>query len=58
MQKTLLAFAAAVAVTGTALAGQAARSFYHLKTTTLVGNKPVDLGSYRGKVTLAVNLAS
>ena len=58
MQKTLLAFAAALAVTGTALAGQAARSFYDLKTATLVGNKPVDLGSYRGKVTLVVNVAS
>jgi glutathione peroxidase len=58
MQKTLFAFAAALAVTGIALADQAARSFYDLKTTTLVGNKPVDLGSYRGKVTLVVNVAS
>jgi glutathione peroxidase len=69
MQKTLLAFAAALALTGTALADQAGgsaggsgkstmNSFYDLKTTTLVGNKPVDLGSYRGKVTLVVNVAS
>jgi glutathione peroxidase len=33
-------------------------SFYDLKTTTLVGNKPADLGDYRGKVTLVVNVAS
>src|SRR5688572_6406555 len=33
-------------------------SFYDLKTTTLVGNKPADLGVYRGKVTLVVNVAS
>jgi glutathione peroxidase len=33
-------------------------SFYDLKTTTLVGNRPADLGAYRGKVTLAVNVAS
>jgi glutathione peroxidase len=40
-----------------ALAAQSG-SFYDLKTTTLVGNKPADLGAYRGKVTLAVNVAS
>ena len=33
-------------------------SFYDLKTQTLVGNKPADLGDYRGKVTLVVNVAS
>ena len=33
-------------------------SFYDLKTQTLVGNRPADLGMYRGKVTLAVNVAS
>jgi glutathione peroxidase len=32
-------------------------SFYDLKTTTLLG-KPADLGAYRGKVTLVVNVAS
>jgi glutathione peroxidase len=32
-------------------------SFYDLKTTTLDG-KPADLGQYRGKVTLVVNVAS
>ena len=32
-------------------------SLYDLKTTTLLG-KPADLGAYRGKVTLVVNVAS
>jgi glutathione peroxidase len=32
-------------------------SFYDLKTQTLLG-KPADLGVYRGKVTLVVNVAS
>src|SRR5262249_49761957 len=32
-------------------------SFYDLKTQTLLG-KPADLGEYRGKVTLVVNVAS
>src|ERR671917_632766 len=40
-----------------ALAAQTA-SFYDLKTQTLVGNRPADLGDYRGKVTLVVNVAS
>jgi glutathione peroxidase len=34
-----------------------AASLYDLKTTTLDG-KPADLGQYRGKVTLVVNVAS
>jgi len=34
-----------------------AASLYDLKTRTLVG-EPADLGAYRGKVTLVVNLAS
>jgi glutathione peroxidase len=69
MHERLLAVAIAVAVTGTALADQTGRSgggaglpaghsFYDFKTTTLVGNKPVDLSAYRGKVTLVVNVAS
>ena len=33
------------------------QSFYDLKTTTLTG-KPADLGDYRGKVALVVNVAS
>ena len=35
----------------------AVSSFYDLKTTTLLG-KPADLGDFRGKVTLVVNVAS
>ena len=46
--------ALAVAVTLSA-AGPA--SFYDLKTQTLLG-KPADLGDYRGRVTLVVNVAS
>src|SRR5437870_10999206 len=38
-------------------AGAAVSSFYDLKTTTLLG-KPADLGIYRGKVALVVNVAS
>src|SRR5262245_39284353 len=37
--------------------GSAAGSFYDLKTNTLDG-KPADLGMYRGKVSLVVNVAS
>ena len=33
-------------------------SFYDLTTQTLVGNKAAALGDFRGKVTLAVNVAS
>src|SRR3954466_8692150 len=69
MRKTLVAIAAILAIAGTVLADQTSRSgggsgsspassFYDLKTTTLVGNKPADLGVYRGKVTLVVNVAS
>jgi len=45
----LILLAALAAQTGT---------FYDLKTETLVGSKPADLGAYRGKVTLVVNVAS
>jgi glutathione peroxidase len=38
-------------------AGGAVSSFYDLKTMTLDG-KPADLGMYRGKVSLVVNVAS
>lgn len=37
--------------------GGAVKSFYDLKTMTLAG-KPADLGMYRGKVSLVVNVAS
>ena len=46
-------FTAVAAVT----AGAAVSSFYDLKTNTLLG-QPADLGTYRGKVTLVVNVAS
>jgi glutathione peroxidase len=38
-------------------AGSSAASFYDLKTNALNG-KPADLGAYKGKVTLVVNVAS
>jgi glutathione peroxidase len=38
-------------------AAKSAGSFYDLKTTQLDG-KPADLGAYKGKVTLVVNVAS
>jgi glutathione peroxidase len=38
-------------------AGPAVSSFYDLRTTSLLG-EPADLGSFRGKVTLVVNVAS
>ena len=37
--------------------GATVSSFYDLKTNTLLG-KPADLATYRGKVTLVVNVAS
>ena len=40
-----------------ALSAQQSASFYDLKTKTLDG-KPADLGQYRGKVSLVVNVAS
>jgi glutathione peroxidase len=40
-----------------AAAGAPVSSFYDLRTTSLLG-EPADLGSYRGKVTLVVNVAS
>jgi glutathione peroxidase len=40
-----------------ATGGPAVSSFYDLKTNTLEG-KPADLGAYRGKVSLVVNVAS
>ena len=47
---SLLALAAALSAAGPA-------SLYDLKTQTLLG-KPADLGDFRGKVTLVVNVAS
>ena len=37
--------------------GAAVTSLYDIKTQTLLG-KPADLGEYRGKVTVVVNVAS
>ena len=50
MMSLTVVFAAALSAAGPA-------SFYDLKTQTLLG-KPADLGDYRGKVTLVVNVAS
>lgn len=62
MTRTAVFAAAAAALVSITLAAQQPRpvsaSFYDLKTTTLVGNKPADLGEYRGKVALVVNVAS
>ena len=52
----LVAFSFVTAVAALA-AGATVSSFYDLKTNTLLG-KPADLGDYRGKVTLVVNVAS
>jgi glutathione peroxidase len=40
------------------MAQTAPGSLYDLKTETLVGHRPADLGQYRGKVALVVNVAS
>jgi glutathione peroxidase len=61
-QLVWLAAAAAAAMTTGASAQQPSApqdtpSFYDLKTNTLLG-QPADLGQYRGKVTLVVNVAS
>ena len=52
-----LAAAASSPSSSAAGAGAQVSSFYDLKTSYLDG-KPADLGVYRGKVTLAVNVAS
>src|SRR5438128_565928 len=54
-----LATAAALSVAASpqSPSGAAVPSFYSLKTSSLDG-KPADLGVYRGKVTLVVNVAS
>jgi glutathione peroxidase len=58
----LFAAAAAALATGAAAQqpsapGAALPSFYDLNTNTLLG-QPADLGAFRGKVTLVVNVAS
>lgn len=64
MTRTLLPAAllvtATVALFSASVAAQAPRTMptlYDLKTTTLTG-KPADLGDFKGKVTLVVNVAS
>jgi glutathione peroxidase len=55
---TSVAVAAAVlAQAPPATGGGSVSSFYEMKTKTLMG-KPADLGMYRGKVSLVVNVAS
>src|ERR1051325_5878778 len=56
IRSALFACAGVAAITALA-AGASVASFYDLKTNTLLG-KPADLGAYRGKVTLVVNVAS
>ena len=51
-----LAVLSAVSVAAV-LSAQQPQSFYDLKTTSLDG-KPADLGQYRGRVSLVVNVAS
>src|SRR5947207_11519756 len=57
MRMQLFAFASSVVVLAAAAGAAGPASFYDLKTNTLLG-KPADLGIYRGKVTLVVNVAS
>lgn len=52
-----LALSCAFLVVASAMAADSPQSFYDLKTTDLNG-KPADLGVFRGKVTLVVNVAS
>ena len=56
MIRTALACAAAILVAAVS-SGAPVTSFYDLKTKTLRG-EPADLGAYRGKVSLVVNVAS
>ena len=56
--RSLLALGVVAVCAANATLDAQSQSFYDLKSTTLVGNKPADLGTYRGTVTLVVNLAS
>ena len=53
----LTALAGLAGASSLTLEGAAVASLYDLSTTSLTG-KPVDLGTYKGKVTLVVNVAS
>src|SRR2546428_13176402 len=50
-------FPAPIALPAAQQRARAVKSFYEMKPTTLDG-KPADLASYKGKVTLVVNVAS
>src|SRR5436190_12444754 len=53
----LLALVSSMFALGAAAGAAGPTSFYDLKTQTLLG-KPADLGDFKGKVTLVVNVAS
>jgi glutathione peroxidase len=57
MRSPLLAVLAALAPAVAFAGGPVPDSLYSLKTTTLAG-QPADLGQYKGKVALVVNVAS
>src|SRR6266550_7472041 len=57
MRMLLFAIASSVVALAAAAGAAGPASFYDLKTQTLLG-KPADLGDFRGKVTLVVNVAS
>ena len=57
MRCTAIVLALSVLAVLGATASALAPSLYDLKTTTLLG-QPADLGAFRGKVTLVVNVAS
>ena len=57
MKNLLLVACCTVFLVGTSETSAAAKSFYDFKTNTLKG-APADLGVYRGKVALVVNVAS
>ena len=54
---TMLMLTASLAAVPAVLTAAGPASLYDLKTQTLLG-KPADLGDFRGKVTLVVNVAS
>ena len=57
MRTSMFAVISLTVAAAVALSAAGTTSFYDLKTQTLLG-KPADLGDYRGKVTLVVNVAS
>ena len=57
MRIYMFAMLASIVAVAAVVSAAAPASFYDMKTQTLLG-KPADLGDYRGKVTLVVNVAS